>query len=127
MNTTKLLKRVRERKPKKGRKYNVSTATVFALSEIYRPEELSTIIGCSVYLVNSIKSGKRLIEGEVDEKTIKELGLKVCEACGLRLVPKDPILIDNVRVSLRKLCRNCYCGDTDYTCYPVHTLGRCLL
>jgi len=119
-----LLKKVREEKPRNKCKHNVSTATVYALCEIYHPKELAEMIGCSVYLVNSIKSGKRHVKGVVDEEIIKKYGLKVCEACGLRLVPKNPVVINDVQVVLRKLCRDCYRNNTDHICYPVHSVAR---
>jgi len=101
---------------------SINTATVLALAESgeYTTRELAKLFECSFYLINNIKCGKRGIQGKVDKKLIAELGYKLCEACGTRIIPKREIN----GVILKKMCYYCYRGAPEIIEHNIGLIRR---
>ena len=98
----------------------ISPLTLLALMGIMTVLEVKEVSGTelSVRQLYRIKSGESPIselQSEIDLDLIKSLGLKICECCGIRIVPTKPIRYQ----ILTRLCEPCWSSDFGEEDYNV--------
>ena len=81
-----------------------------ALMEIMTIEEVVDLSGISRAQLYKLKSGYHPMASmpkDLDVKFIESLGLKICQCCGVRLVPIKPVRYQ----ILTRLCEHCWSSD----------------
>ena len=89
---------------------NLNKVTAMALMEIMTIEEVVDLSGISRAQLYKLKSGYHPMASmpkDLDVKFIESLGLKICQCCGVRLVPIKPVRYQ----ILTRLCEHCWSSD----------------
>jgi len=72
----------------------ISKATALALMGIMEVQDVAKMIDLSVSQLYRLKSGECpfvILPSDLDKELIESLGLKICECCGIRVVPSKPV------------------------------------
>ena len=88
----------------------VNRVTAMALMEIMSVDEIIKLSGISRAQLYKMKAGQQAmayLPSDLDVEFIESLGLKICQCCGVRLVPTKPIRYQK----LTCLCETCWSGD----------------
>jgi len=96
----------------------INKATALALMEIMDVKDVAKMIDLSLSQLYRLKSSECsfvILPSDLDKELIAALGLKICECCGVRVVPVKPVRYQ----ILTRLCEPCWSGDFGEEDYNV--------
>jgi len=99
----------------------MDSLTIIALCEVYPRKVVAEMADMSLSFVDKVLNGTLRLESsrkKLDKKYIESLGFKVCEACGIRIVPKETV---DYKI-LTRLCRRWWRWQSGEI--PTESIGR---